>query len=156
MSRSQPQGYCRMKGKASGAKAESVMFVAQNAIIFFNNMWAIQGEALWCGVAGFRYLWFRKVESIPHWCEDVSRLGARPIAGFWSLDTPCICKEDRCGLDTKASVLGQDAGSSRKILGGYVIPPGSRIMSRALMASGVWVRVANFVKGVQILGTWCC
>jgi hypothetical protein len=73
----------------------------------------------------------------PHGCEDVSRLGARPIAGFRSLATPCIRKEDRCGLDTRASVLGQGAGSSRKILGGYVIPPGSRIMSRALMASGV-------------------
>jgi hypothetical protein len=73
----------------------------------------------------------------PHEWEDVSRLGSRPMAGFWSLATQCICKEDRCGLDTRASVLGQGAGSSRKVLGGYVIPPGSGIMSRALMASGV-------------------
>ncbi len=56
MSRSQPQGYGRLKGKASSAKAESVMFVAQDAIIFFDNTWVIQGEALWCGVAGFRWL----------------------------------------------------------------------------------------------------
>jgi hypothetical protein len=68
---------------------------------------------------------------------DVSRLGSRPIAGFWSLVTPCICKEDRCGLDTRVSFLGQGPGSSRKILGGYVIPPGSRIMCRALKASEV-------------------
>jgi hypothetical protein len=54
----------------------------------------------------------------PHEWEDVSRLGARPIAGFWSLATPCISKEDCCGLDTRASVLGQGAGSSRKIPGG--------------------------------------
>jgi hypothetical protein len=52
----------------------------------------------------------------PHGCEDVStRLGARPIAGFRSLVTPCIRKEGRCGLDTRASVLGQGPGSSRKI-----------------------------------------
>jgi hypothetical protein len=56
MSGSQPQGYGRLKGKASGAKAEPVMFVAQNAIIFFNNTWVIQGEALWCDIAGFRWL----------------------------------------------------------------------------------------------------
>ena len=51
-------------------------------------------------------------------CKDTFGLGARPIAGFWSLATPCIRKEDRCGLDTRASVLGQGAGLSRKILGG--------------------------------------
>jgi hypothetical protein len=57
MSRSQPQeGYCRLKGKASGAKAESVMFVAQDAILFLDNTRVIQGEALWCGVAGFWWL----------------------------------------------------------------------------------------------------
>jgi hypothetical protein len=61
---------------------------------------------------------FGKGESAPHGLEDVSRLRAQPVTQFRSLATPCLCKEDRRGLDTRASILGQDAGSSRKILRG--------------------------------------
>jgi hypothetical protein len=56
VSRSQPQGNGRLKSKARSAKAESIMFMAQDAIIFFDNTWVIQGEALWCDVTGFWWL----------------------------------------------------------------------------------------------------
>jgi hypothetical protein len=56
ISRSQSQEYGRLKGRASGAKAEPVVFVAQDVIRFFDNTRVIQGEALWCHIAGFRWL----------------------------------------------------------------------------------------------------
>jgi hypothetical protein len=56
VSRSQPQWYSRLKGEALSAKEEPIMFVTHDAIIFFDNTWVIQDEALWCNVIGFRWL----------------------------------------------------------------------------------------------------
>jgi hypothetical protein len=80
---------------------------------------------------------------------------ARKISKFWSLSTPCVRTEDLCGLITVASVLGRDAGYSRRILGGFVSSPGSRILPKFLKVVGAFRGAAGFFRLGCILG-WCC
>jgi hypothetical protein len=57
---------------------------------------------------------FGSVIEFPQVLDVVSRVVARAFS-IWSLGTPCVRTEDRRGLVTGASSLGQAAGSSRRI-----------------------------------------